>query len=323
VTIHHFYLAFVNHNPFIIPMRRKKRKANPVVATRLRASALLEREDPMGFSVNTNTQAVLALQGLAKTDKELGVVQKRVSSGLRVADARDDGGAFAAALSVRSDVAGLTAVNEQLGGVKGIVETTFAALNKVSDTMKNLRQVVTRLADSSISTDQRAQYETQFSALTSQITNFIQDSKYNGRTLLSTSSVLGGGDIAVLRNENADTFDIAAVDGAAISTALTTSGLVGTASGAATFLTTVFTEQETNVATALNQFGSDLQYVDNQIGFNSDKIDALNSGLGALVDADLAKESAKLQALQVRQQLGIQTLGLANQGPQVLLSLFR
>ena len=54
-----------------------------------------------------------------------------------------------------------------------------------------------------------------------------------------------------------------------------------------------------------------------------DKIDALNSGLGALVDADLAKESAKLQALQVRQQLCIQTLGLANQGPQVLLSLFR
>ncbi len=277
----------------------------------------------MGFSVNTNAQAVLALQGLAKTDKELGVVQKRVSSGLRVADARDDGGAFAAALSVRSDVAGLSAVNEQLGGVKGIVETTFAALNKVSDTMKNLRQVVTRLADSSISTDQRAQYETQFDALTSQITNFIEDSKYNGRTLLSTSTVMGGGDIAVLRNENADTFDIAAVDGAAISTALSTSGLVGTASGASTFLTGVFTTQETAVATALNQFGSDLQYVDNQIGFNSDKIDALNSGLGALVDADLAKESAKLQALQVRQQLGIQTLGLANQGPQVLLSLFR
>ena len=200
-------------------MRRKKRKANPVVATRLRASALLEREDPMGFSVNTNTQAVLALQGLAKTDKELGVVQKRVSSGLRVADARDDGGAFAAALSVRSDVAGLSAVNEQLGGVKGIVETTFAALNKVSDTMKNLRQVVTRLADSSISTDQRAQYETQFSALTSQITNFIDDSKYNGRTLLSTVTAAGGGDIAVLRNENADSFDVLAVDGVGIASA--------------------------------------------------------------------------------------------------------
>lgn len=276
----------------------------------------------MGFSVNTNTQAVLALQGLANTEKELGVVQKRVSSGLRVADARDDGGAFAAALSVRSDVAGLTAVNEQLGGMKGIVETTFAALNKVSDTMKNLRQVVTRLADSSISDDQRDQYETQFNALTSQISNFIEDSKYNGRTLLSIDALAGGDDIEVLRNENADTFVIAAVDGAAISAALT-GGTVDTAANAGIFLTGVFTAQETAVATALNQFGSDLQYVDNQIGFNSDKIDALNSGLGALVDADLAKESAKLQALQVRQQLGIQTLGLANQGPQVLLSLFR
>jgi len=276
----------------------------------------------MGFSVNTNTQAVLALQGLANTEKELGVVQKRVSSGLRVADARDDGGAFAAALSVRSDVAGLTAVNEQLGGMKGIVETTFAALNKVSDTMKNLRQVVTRLADSSISDDQRDQYETQFNALTSQIANFIEDSKYNGRTLLSIDALAGGDDIEVLRNENADTFVIAAVDGAAISAALT-GGTVDTAANAGIFLTGVFTAQETAVATALNQFGSDLQYVDNQIGFNSDKIDALNSGLGALVDADLAKESAKLQALQVRQQLGIQTLGLANQGPQVLLSLFR
>lgn len=276
----------------------------------------------MGFSVNTNAQAVLALQGLAKTDKELGVVQKRVSSGLRVADARDDGGAFAAALSVRSDVAGLSAVNEQLGGVKGIVETTFAALNKVSDTMKNLRQVVTRLADSSISDDQRDQYETQFDALTSQITNFIEDSKYNGRTLLSTNSLTGGGDIAVLRNENADSFDVLAVDGSGIASALSSADVSNSAL-AATFLTTTFSTQETNVATALNQFGSDLQYVDNQIGFNSDKIDALNSGLGALVDADLAKESAKLQALQVRQQLGIQTLGLANQGPQVLLSLFR
>ena len=286
----------------------------------------------MGFSVNTNAQAVLAMQGLAKTDKELGVVQKRVSSGLRVADAKDDGGAFAAALSVRSDTAGLQAVNEQLGGIKGIVETTFAALNKVSDTMKNLRQVVTRLADSSISGDQRKQYNDQFKALTKQIASFIDDAKYNGRTLLSTTTADGGGNIDVLRNEDAQTFVLTAENGAAIKTALDVPLGFATAADAAIFLAGdpltpaiagVFEEQETKIATALNRFGSDLQYVDNQIGFNSDKIDALNSGLGALVDADLAKESAKLQALQVRQQLGIQTLGLANQGPQVLLSLFR
>ena len=140
------------------------------------------------------------------------------------------------------------------------------------------------------------------------------------------------GQMDELGNEEAGTFVLTAENGAAIKTALTVSGGFATAAAAAQFLsgdplipasTGIFEDQEKAVATALNQFGSDLQYVDNQIGFNSDKIDALNSGLGALVDADLAKESAKLQALQVRQQLGIQTLGLANQGPQVLLSLFR
>jgi flagellin-like hook-associated protein FlgL len=77
------------------------------------------------------------------------------------------------------------------------------------------------------------------------------------------------------------------------------------------------------ISTALNQFGASMQYVENQITYNAKKVDAMNDGLGALVDSDLAKESSKLQALQTRQQLGIQTLGIANQGPQVLLSLFR
>ena len=276
----------------------------------------------MGFSVNTNSQAVLALQSLGKTDRELSAVQKRVSTGFRVADAKDDGGAFAAALAVRSDTAGLQAVNEQLGGIKGIVETTFASLGKVSDTMKELRQVVTRLADSSTNTEQRTQYNAQFTALTTQIGTFLDDAKYNGRSLLSTTAP-SGGDIDVLRNEDAETFQLVATDGAAIKTALTVSGGFATASAAATFLTTTFNTQEGAVATALNRYGTDLKYVENQITFNADKIDSLNNGLGALVDADLAKESAKLQALQVRQQLGIQTLGLANQGPQVLLSLFR
>jgi flagellin len=77
------------------------------------------------------------------------------------------------------------------------------------------------------------------------------------------------------------------------------------------------------VGTLLNTFGSNFRYVENQIRFNKDKIDAIEAGLGALIDADLAKESARLQALQIRQQLGTQALGIANQSPQILLSLFR
>ena len=274
-------------------------------------------------SVNTNAQAVFALQSLNKTNGELSGVQKRVSTGFRVADARDDGGAYAVAQSVRSDVAGLTAVNEQLGGAKGLLQTTFAALGKVSDTMKQARAALTRLADSSLSTEQFNQYQAQYTALKTQMDGFIDDAKYNGKSLLSAdaASATNADNVVTIQNEEGKKFTILAVEADTLKLAAAPAD----ADAAKTALESTgdYNTKETAIASALNQFGTDSQYVENQIGFNSDKIDALNSGVGALVDADLAKESAKLQALQTRQQLGIQTLGLANQGPQVLLSLFR
>jgi flagellin len=286
-------------------------------------------------SVNTNRQAVFAMQSLNLTNSELGGVQKRVSTGFRVADARDDGGAFAVAQAVRSDVAGVTAVGEQLGGVKGVLQTTFAALSVVSDTMKQVRATLTRLADGAINGDQRAQYEKQYELLTKQVSDFIDDATYNGRTLLqlgpsvvtvgtvvSTIGSAGGGDITGIRNEGGGTFTINAVDGETLK-------LSTTAPADATVAQTMiaagggFDDIDGLISTALNEFGASMQYVENQINYNAKKVDAMNDGLGALVDADLAKESSRLQALQTRQQLGIQTLGIANQGPQVLLSLFR
>jgi flagellin len=274
-------------------------------------------------SVNTNRQAVFALQSLNLTNSELGGVQKRVSTGFRVADARDDGGAFAVAQAVRSDVAGVTAVGEQLGGTRGILSTTFASLSVVSDTMKQLRAVLTRLADGAVTGDSRAQYNEQYALLNEQIGNFIDDAYYNGRTLLSTVALDGGGDITSIRNETGEDFTIEAVNGEDLK--MTTLGPLLIATDAAALIVAggEFSDIDANISTALNKFGAQMQFVENQIVYNSKKIDAMNDGLGALVDADLAKESSKLQALQTRQQLGVQTLGLANQGPQVLLSLFR
>jgi flagellin len=273
-------------------------------------------------SVNTNRQAVFANQSLNQTNAALGGVQKRISTGFRVADARDDGGAFAVAQAVRSDVAGVTAVNEQLGGVKGVLQTTFAALSTVSDTMKQARATLTRLADGAIDSTQRTQYVEQYNLLSAQISSFIDDAKYNGKTLLSTATgtATGGGDIVGIRNEDGGQFTIAATDGALLKlgTAAPTD-----AAASVTYLNNDFVTKDAAISTALNKFGASMQYVENQITYNAKKVDALNDGLGALVDADLAKESSNLQALQTRQQLGIQTLSLANQGPQVLLSLFR
>ena len=273
-------------------------------------------------SINTNMQSLIAIQSLNATNAQISVTQKRVSTGYRVADARDDGGAFAVARAVRSDVAGVVAVAEQLGGVKGILQTTFAALSVVSDTMKQIRAVLTRLADGAITSGQRETYEAQYELLADQIAKFIDDANYNGRTLLSTDTAVNGGDISSIRNESGGTFTIEAVDGetlkmpatAPADTATATSWIVSGGD---------FDDTDKNISSALNQFGANMAFVDNQIKYNGQKVDALEGGLGALVDADLARESSLLEALKVRQQLGIQTLGMANQGPQIILGLFR
>ena len=269
-------------------------------------------------SVNTNVSSMVALQSLNRTSDQLSVVQKRISTGMRVSDAKDDGGTFAVSQAIRADVAGLTAANEQLGGTKGVLDTTFAALNKVSESMVKVRETLTRLADGTLNAEQFDQYSAQYTALRTQVQNFITDATYNGRTLLDTTD----GDIVTTRNESGDTFTITAIDGA-------TDLVVATAPADVTAAQTAladggdFETVESAIADAMNQFGSDSNYIDSQIRYNKDKVDSMEGGLGALIDADLAKESAKLQSLQIRQQLGTQAMSIANQSPQTLLSLFR
>lgn len=272
-------------------------------------------------SVNTNMGAQVALQSLNRTNDALAVTQKRISTGYRVADAKDDGAAFAVAQSVRADIAGLTSANEQMGGVKGVLDTTLAGLTKVSDTMSNIRGVLVKLADGTLSDDQRSQYESQYDGLKKQVENFLADATYNGRTLLSTSSDSGGGDIATVRNETGTTYTLSAVD----SSTLTIEEKPTTAEAAASALASGgdFVTKMGAINTALNTFGGNNNYLDAQVSFNKEKMVSLDTGLGALVDADLAKESAKLQSLQIKQQLGTQALSIANQAPQSLLSLFR
>ena len=270
-------------------------------------------------SVNTNLGAMTALQSLNRTNDALAAVQKRVSTGFRVADAKDDGGAFAVAQSVRGDVAGLTAANEQLGGLKGIVDVTLTSLGQVSKTMVEVRTVLTRLADGTINDEQRDQYEQQYDQLRTQIERFIDDATYNDRTLLSTDVAAGGGDIVTIRNEQGTTLTLAAFDGA---TDFVVDAAPTDAASAQTAITGNWTDINKAINDALNRLGADSRYVDSQIGYNHDKLDAIEGGLGALIDADIAKEAARLQALQIRQQLGTQTLSITNQAPQALISLF-
>lgn len=292
-------------------------------------------------SVNTNVAAQVALQSLNSTNSQLQATQKRISTGYRVADATDDGAAFAVAQRVRADVGALTTVNQQLGSAKGLVDTTVAGLTTISDSVNQAKSLLVDIGNTSISDDQRAQYVTSYKNLVQRVANTVDGSTYSGQTLLGTTGGTAVANKSVINNETGAQSTLSAEDGTTLANQLasligltfTRSGSTDTFTGtaaqtaAATALSATgagsFADLQTTVANQLNQSGNDSKFLDATISFNQSKIDSLNSGLGALVDADLSKESANLQALQIRQQLGTQALSLANQSPQSLLSLFK
>ena len=134
-------------------------------------------------SVVTNTGAMIALESLDKTNSALSGVQKQVSTGYRVADATDDGAAYAVAQSVRSTVGALTTANQQLGSVQGLLSTTESGLNDISNTMASMRDVLVNLSSSSVQGNERTQYETQYKSLLNNVQAFVEDANYNGKTL--------------------------------------------------------------------------------------------------------------------------------------------
>ena len=283
-------------------------------------------------SVNTNVGAMVALEALNSTNMQLNSVQKQISTGYRVSDATDDGAAYAVAQSVRSDVNALTSANQQLGGVQGLLSTTSSSLNDISNTLSSMRDVLVALANGDTSGDQRTQYAAQYQSLLANVKGFIEDASYSGKTLVGNVTGSNGtfSAVSVVRNEVGSTYGISTFSGSALYNAITFSALLtestATALGSIAALITAsgtFITQFNSVGSALNTYGSATNYISNQINYNNDKIDALNSGLGALVDADMAKESAALQSLQIRQQLGTQALTLADQAPQTLLSLVK
>lgn len=299
-------------------------------------------------SVNTNIGAQVALQSLNLTNSQLQATQKQISTGYRVADASDDGGAFAVAESVRSSVGALTTVNQQLGNAQGLVGTALSSLTSLSDNLKSAQSYLVQIADGGTSDTQRSQYVASYLQLVKQVANTVDGSKYNGQSLLgSASGAVAGTSKNVISSDSGSTITISSEDNSGLAATLaslvgatfsrstagvdtitqpTTAAAAQTAASTALTATTgatAFSTAQTALSNQLNQVGSDTKFLAATITSNSSKVDSLNAGLGALVDADLSKESARLQALQIRQQLGTQALSLANQAPQALLSLFK
>jgi flagellin len=275
----------------------------------------------MTSSINTNAASQIALQDLASTQRSLNAIQKQVSTGYTVADALDNGAIFGIAQSVRSSITGVAAANQELGNFSGLVQTANAGATAVSNVLSDIRATLTHLADAALSATQQSQYEQQYTNYVAQLTTFVQGSNYGGLNLLSNGSGL-----SVVQDGNAD---LLLVTGSQynVNSALQGISTAGTAitnyTVAGSVLLTTFGSVLGSVATVLNFVGDLNLKITTQQTFNANLSDALNVGLGALVDADLAKASAQLTALQIKQQLGTQSLSIANQAPNVLLSLFK
>jgi len=272
-------------------------------------------------SVNTNSGAMIALQNLNATNSSLAATQNRISTGLKVGSAKDDGATWAIAQNQRSTVSSLDAVKDSLNRASSTVDVASSAGESISDLLTQMKEKALAASDTSLDTTSRSALATDFESLRDQITTTINNSSFNGINLLDGSQT----GIAALANaDGSNTLHVSAqsmlLGGSIVSVA--TDATFASASSASSLLTDI-TDSITQVSAALSKLGTASKAVTNHLDFVGKLQDSITTGIGNLVDADLAKESANLQALQTKQQLGIQALSLANQSTSTVLSLFR
>ncbi len=276
----------------------------------------------MTISVNTNKSALTALQNLNKTNDQLADVQNRVNTGLKIANARDNAAVWAIAQGQRADIGALGAVRMSLERAQSISEVSMTAGETVSDLLVQLKQKVVAAMDTSLDGASRTALDADFKSILRQIAQVTNNAEFDGANLLDGSI---GANIQFLANADATNKITLSTQNMSLGGALIT--VAGAASiTTVTLATGILAQLDTSIGLvnqALGNLGSQGKQIEGHLTFVSKLTDVLETGVGNLVDADLAKESARLQALQVQQQLGAQALGIANSAPQIVLQLFR
>jgi flagellin len=270
-------------------------------------------------SVNTNSGALVALQNLNKTNGELSDVQNRISTGKKVNNAKDNGATWAIAQNMRGKSSALDAVKESLTRAQSTIDVAMSAGEQVSDILTQMKQKALAASDSTLDTTSRTALNEDFKALRDQISKVVSNASFNGINMIKS----GGTTVSALANDDGSSkLTVAAQDLSLTGIGLTAGSSFSSASTASALISSL-NSALTEVSTSLTNLGTGSKALDSHLSFIGKLQDSLDAGVGNLVDADLAKESAKLQALQTKQQLGIQSLSIANSSSSSLLSLFR
>jgi flagellin len=281
---------------------------------------LEKRTIPMANSVNTNVGAMVALQNLNSTNTDLMTTQSRINTGKKVNSAKDNGAIWAIAQNQRATSNALNSVTASLQRGQSTVDVALAAGESVSDLLVQMKEKALAAADITLATASRDALNDEFKSLRDQIDKVVTNADFDGGNMLKTS----GTTIKALANDAATSFITVSAQNLQLGGGNTVSATasIGTQASAQTMIATV-TTAIASVSTALSKLGTGSKALGSHMAFIQKLQDTIDAGVGNLVDADLAKESAKLQALQTKQQLGVQALSIANQSSSILLGLFR
>ena len=273
-------------------------------------------------SVNTNKGAMIALQNLNATNKDLGTVQNRINTGQKISTAKDNGAIWAIAQNQRAESASLNSVISSLQRGQSVADVAMSAGTAISDILVQMKEKVLAATEAGLTTASKQALSDEYTALRNQIDTIANNATFDGVNLISSTTVNSASIKAIANADASATIDIAHANLSKTNTAIaaTLSGLTGTVSaGDVTKLESAIQ----NVSSQLSKLGTGAKALDTHLTNVMKLQDTLDAGVGNLVDADLAKESAKLQALQTKQQLGVQALSIANQSSGILLGLFR
>jgi flagellin len=305
-------------------------------------------------SINTNRAAMTALQSLNMTNSKLEATQQRISTGLRVSTATDNAAYWSIATTMRSDNSSLSTVKDALGLGAATVDVSYTALNASIATVTEIKDKLVAARQPGVD---RTKIQTEISERQNQLRSIANSATFSGENWLSVDSSLPSynatksivssfsrgatgvtiqtiefdGDASKLIDANdqsgiLDTEDTTTNGGVLYSildldiSTLTTS--VADTEDLEQIIKWVDQGLSSMISSAAN-LGALKSRIDSQNDFVRVLMEAVERGVGTLVDADMTEESTKLQALQVQQQLGVQSLSIANQSSQNILSLFK
>jgi flagellin len=276
----------------------------------------------MGNSVNTNVGAMIALQNLNSTQADLFTTQNRINTGKKVASAKDNGAIWAIAQNQRATSSSLNAVKDSLQRSQSTVDVAIAGGEAVSDLLIQMKEKALAASDTSLDASSRTALNDDFTALRDQVQKSVKNATFNGINMIDGSAGPPTTIAALADDMGTSKLTVAGQDLSLTGIGLSLTSTISTQVGADAMIATV-NSAIANVSTALSKLGTGSKSLSSHLTFIGKLQDSIDAGVGNLVDADLAKESAKLSSLQTKQQLGVQALSIANSSTQSIMSLFR